>query len=233
MDFEFTEEQKMLREAVRSFAAKEIAPLVDEAEDTETFPVQLFPMMGDLDYLCLCYSPDYGAAGMGKIGDCIVTEEVAYHSVGIAAGTMVQAGIGTAAIDRYGSEEQKHRYLVPAIKGRKVAAFGLTEPNVGSDASAVETKAIRKNGTYILNGTKTFITNGSFSDFVTVVAYTDKSKGPKGGMSLFVVEAGTKGFNRSKLHKFCAYSSEVAELNFDDCAVPEENLVGEEGKGLY
>lgn len=232
MDFEFNEEQKMLKEAIHSFAEKEIAPLVDEAERNRTFPVQLFPKMGELGYLCLSYSPQYGAAGMGKVGECIAVEEVAYYSVGIAAGTMVQGGIGTAALVKRGTEAQKQKYLVPAIKGQKIAAFGLTEPNVGSDAAAIETVAAKKNGKYILNGTKIFITNGSFSDFVVVAAVTDKSKGARGGISLLVVEAGTPGFTRAKLHKFCACSGEVAELSFEDCAVPAENLVGEEGKGF-
>lgn len=232
MEFELNEEQKMLREAVHSFAQKEIAPLVDEAEKTGTFPLQLFPKMGDLGYLCLSYSPEYGAAGMGKMGECIAVEEVAYYAVGIAAGTMVQGGIGTKAINQHGSEEQKQKYLVPAIKGRKVASFGLTEPNAGSDAAAIQTSAIRKNDGYVINGTKIFITNGTFCDFVTLAAVTDKDKGSRGGISLFIIEAGTPGFSRSKLHKFCARSGEVAELTFEDCKVPQESLLGEEGKGF-
>ena len=232
MDFELSEEQKMFREAIHQFAEKEIAPLVEEAEKTATFPIQLFPKMGSLGYLCLSYSPEYGAAGMGKVGECIAVEEVAYYAVGIAAGTMVQGGIGTAAINLHGSEDQKQKYLVPAIKGQKIAAFGLTEPNAGSDAAAIETTATRKDGKYILNGTKTFITNGSICDFVVAAAVTDKSKGARGGISLFVVESGTAGFSRSKLHKFCARSGEIAELSFEDCAVPEENLIGEEGRGF-
>ena len=232
MNFELTEEQKMFQEAIRSFAEKEIAPLVDEAEKTSSFPVQLFPKMGTLGYLCVRYPTEYGGAGIGKIGDCIAVEEVAYHSVGIAAGIMVQSGIGTTAIYARGNEEQKQKYLVPAIRGHKIAAFGLTEPNAGSDAAAIETTATRKNGKYILNGTKIFITNGSFCDFVLVAAYTDKSKGARGGVSLLIADKDTPGFNRSRLHKFCARSGEVAELTFEDCAVPEENLVGEEGKGF-
>ncbi|MBM4452880.1 MAG: acyl-CoA dehydrogenase, partial [Chloroflexi bacterium] len=211
MEFEFNEEQKMLREAVHSFAQKEIAPLVDEAEKTGTFPLQLFPKMGDLGYLCLSYSPEYGAAGMGKMGECIAVEEVAYYAVGIAAGTMVQGGIGTKAIYQRGTEEQKQKFLVPAIKGRKVASFGLTEPNAGSDAAAIQTTATRKNDSYVINGTKIFITNGPFCDFVTLAAVTDKDKGSRGGISLFIVEAGTPGFSHTKLHKFCARSGEVAE----------------------
>jgi len=232
MDFDFSEEQRMFKEAIHSFAEKEISPLVDEAEKTATFPLQLFPQMGELGYLCVRYPAEYGGAGIGKIGDCISVEEVSYFSVGIAAGTMVQGGIGTSAIYARGSEDQKQKYLVPAITGQRIAAFGLTEPNAGSDAASIETIATKRNGKYVLNGTKMFITNGNICDFVVVAAYTDKSKGARGGVSLFVVEKGTPGFTRSKLHKFCARSGEIAELTFEDCAVPEENLIGEEGRGF-
>ncbi len=232
MDFELSEEQKMFKEAIHSFAEKEIAPLVEEAEKTATFPLQLFPMMGTLGYLCVRYPAEYGGAGIGKMGDCISVEEVAYFSVGICAGIMVQGGIATSAIYVRGSEDQKQKYLVPAIKGQKIAAFGLTEPNAGSDAAAIETTATKKDGNYILNGTKIFITNGNICDFVLAAAYTDKSKGARGGVSLFIVDKDTPGFNRSKLHKFCARSGETGELTFEDCAVPQENLIGEEGKGF-
>lgn len=232
MDFEFSEEQKMLREAIRDFAQKEIAPLVEEAEKTSTFPLQLFPKMGELGYLCPRYPPEYGGAGMGKIGDCISVEEISYVDVGIAAGIMVTGGIGTSAIYMHGSEAQKQKYLVPAIKGQKIAAFGLTEPNAGSDAAAIQTTAVKKNGKYVINGTKMFITNGNICDFVCVAAYTDKSKGAGKGVSLFIVEKDTPGFNRSKLHKFCSRPGETAELTFEDCAIPEENRIGEEGRGF-
>ncbi len=232
MDFDLTEEQKMLKGAIHSFAEKEIAPLVEEAEKTCVFPIKLFSHMGDLGYLCLSYSPEYGAAGMGKLGECIAVEEVAYYSVGFAAATMVQGGIGTAAIYKHGTEEQKQKFLAPAIKGRKIASFGLTEPNAGSDAASLQTTATKKDGKYYLNGTKIFITNGTICDFVVTAAYTDKSKGAKGGMSLFIVEKDTPGFTRSKLHKFCSRSSETAELIFEDCPVPAANMIGEEGKGF-
>ena len=232
MDFELSEEQKMFKEAIRGFAEKEIVPLVDEAEKTATFPIPLFAKMGALGYLCVRYPAKYGAAEMGKMGDCISVEEMAYFSVGICAGIMVQGGIATSAIYARGSEEQKQKYLVPAIKGRKIAAFGLTEPNAGSDAAAIQTTATKKDGKYVLNGTKIFITNGNICDFVLAAAYTDKSKGARGGVSLFIVDKGTPGFNRAKLHKICARSGETGELTFEDCAVPEANLIGEEGKGF-
>ncbi len=231
MDFELTEAQKMFRDAIRDFAQREVAPLVEEAEKTASFPVHLFPKMGELGYLCARYPEEYGGSGLGKIGDCICVEEIAYHSVGIAAGIMVQSGIGTGAIYNRGTEEQKQKFLVPAIKGRKIAAFGLTEPNAGSDAASIQTTAVRKNGKYVLNGTKMFITNGTFCDYVVTAAVTDKTKGTR-GISLFIVEKDSPGFSRSKIHKFCARSSEVAELIFEDCTIPAENLIGEEGNGF-
>lgn len=232
MDFEFAEEQKMFRKVMRDFAEKEIAPLVDEAEKTETFPIKLFPQMGELGYLCPRYPSEYGGAGMGKTGDCIGVEEISYFAVGIAAGIMIQGGLGTSAIYAHGNEAQKQEYLIPAIKGQKIVAFGLTEPNAGSDAASIETTAVKKQGQYILNGAKIFITNGTFCDFVTVATYTDKSKGTRGGMSLFIVDKDTPGFSRSKLHKFCSRSAETAQLFFEDCPVPEEKRIGEEGQGF-
>lgn len=231
MDFELTEAQKMFQEAIKEFAQKEVAPLVDQAEKTSSFPVQLFPKMGQLGYLCARYPEQYGGSGLGKIGDCICVEEIAYHSVGIAAGIMVQSGIGTGAIYNRGTEEQKQKFLVPAIKGQKIAAFGLTEPNAGSDAASIQTTAVRKNGKYVLNGTKMFITNGTFCDYVVTAAVTDKTKGTR-GISLFIVEKDSPGFSRSKISKFCARSGEVAELVFEDCTIPAENIIGEEGNGF-
>lgn len=231
MNFELTEAQKMFREAIKDFAQREIAPLVEEAEKNASFPLHLFPKMGELGYLCARYPEKYGGSGLGKIGDCICVEEVAYHSVGIAAGVMVQSGIGTGAIYNRGTEEQKQKFLVPAIKGQKIAAFGLTEPNAGSDAASIQTTAVRKNGKYVLNGTKMFITNGTFCDYVVTAAVTDKTKGTR-GISLFIVEKDAPGFSRSKISKFCARSSEVAELIFEDCVIPAENIIGEEGNGF-
>ncbi len=231
MDFELTEAQKMFQEAIREFAQKEVAPLVDQAEKTSSFPLQLFPKMGELGYLCARYPEKYGGSGLGKIGDCICVEEIAYHSVGVAAGIMVQSGIGTGAIYNRGTEEQKQKFLVPAIKGQKIAAFGLTEPNAGSDAASIQTTAVKKNGKWVLNGTKMFITNGTFCDYVVTAAVTDKTKGTR-GISLFIVEKDSPGFSRSKIHKFCARSGEVAELVFEDCTIPAENIIGEEGNGF-
>ncbi len=233
MNFEFSEEHKMLRETIRDFADKEITPLVDEAETKEQFPVQLFPKMGELGYLCLSYPAKYGAAEMGLIGECIAIEELARISAGIAGGLMVQSGLATEAILAHGTEEQKQKYLVPAIKGQKIAIFGLTEPNAGSDAAAIQTTAIKKSDKYVINGSKIFMTNGSIGDFVVTAAYTDKSLGASKGVSLIIVEKDTPGFTRTKLDKFCSRSSDTGELFFEDCVVPAENLIGEEGSGFH
>lgn len=233
MDFELTEEHKMFRDAIRNFAEKEIAPLVDEAEEKESFPKQLFPQMGALGYLCVRYPAQYGGAGMDKIAECIYVEELSRVCAGISAALMVHAGIGTSAILDHGSEEQKQKYLVPAIKGLKVSAFGLTEPDAGSDAASIKTTAVRQGDHYVVNGSKIFITNGPFADFVLLAAYTDRSKGPRGGVSVIIVEKGTPGFSVArKLKKAGCHTSETAELAFEDCHVPVTNLIGEEGKGF-
>src|SRR4030042_7030195 len=154
MDFEFSEEQKMFREAIRNFARTEIAPLVDEAEKNETFPVQLFPRMGDLGYMCISFPVKYGGAGMGKTEECIEWEEISQVSPAICGNFLVQSGLATSAIMDHGNEALKQKYLVPAIKGRKISAFGLTEPNAGSDVASIETTARKEANKYIINGSK-------------------------------------------------------------------------------
>ncbi len=233
MEFEFSEEHKMLVEAIRDFVSKEIAPLVDEAEEKEEFPIELFPKMGELGYLCLGYPAKYGAGEMGMIGECIMIEELARVNVGIAGSIMTQGGIATHALFAHGTEEQKQKYLVPAIRGDKIGAFALTEPNAGSDTAIMETTAVRRDGKYIINGNKIYITNSPICDYLLVAVYTDKSLGTKGGVSMIVVEKDTPGFSCTKMKKFCIRSSSTGELNFQDCTVPVENLIGEEGRGFH
>lgn len=232
MDFEFSEEHKMLREAIKDFVQKEIVPIVDEAEEREEFPVKLFAQMGELGYHCLSYPAEYGAGDMGLIGECIAIEEVAKAAGGIAGALMVQSGIGTEAILAHGTEEQKKKYLIPAIKGQKIAAYGLTEPEAGSDVAAIQTTAVKQGDKYIINGSKIFITNGPICDYIIVAAYTDKSLGANGGISLILVEKGTPGFTSNKMDKFGFRSATTGELYFDNCTVSVANLVGEEGKGF-
>lgn len=233
MDFELSEEHVTFRERIRDFAEKEIAPLVEEAEETETYPVSVLRRMGDLGFLCVNYPKEYGGAGADKITECICVEEVCRVSSGVGAGVVVQGGVGTSSILQHGTEEQKKRYLMPAIKGRKIAAFALTEPNAGSDAASIETHAVRDGNTYILNGTKSFTTNAPIADFVLVAAYTDLSKRGE-GISLFIVEDGMPGFSKGrKLEKMGNLCAETGEPVLVDCRVPRNNLLGEEEGGGF
>jgi len=231
MDFEFSEEQKMFREAMRNFAQTEVAPRVDEAEESETCPVELFSKLGELGYLCPGYPSEYGGGGLGEIGTCIMIEELAKICSGICSGLMVQSGLATYAILTHGTEEQKQKFLTPAIKGEKVAAYGLTEPNAGSDAAAIETTAKKDGNYYSINGSKIYITNGQTCDFVTLAASTDRSKGSR-GVSTILLEADTPGFTREKMKKLGHHSAATGQLYFDDCHVPVKNLIGEEGRGF-
>ncbi len=232
MDFEFNEEQKMFREAFRGFVQKEISPLVEEYEKKEKFPKQILKKMADLGYLGVDYPEEYGGAGMGMMGGSICVEEIARVCVGISSAIIIDTENSIMSIYHHGSDYLKQKYMVPVIKGEKLGAFGLTEPNAGSDVAGIQTKAVRDGDNYIINGAKTWITNAPVCDFLLVAAYTDKSKGARGGISLFVMEPDTPGYSCRSLEKVCFHSSETGELAFEDCKVPKENLIGEEGKGF-
>jgi len=233
MFYELSDEQKAFQKRVREIYEREVSPLVEEYERKETFPVQLFPILGKEHLLCLRCPKKYGGPGLDKISECITVEEMNRICVGIAAGVMVHGGLATDPILHYGSEELKRKYLSPAVRGEKIGAFALTEPDAGSDASGIRTTAQKQGERYRINGSKTFITNGTICDFVTVAAYTDPSK--RGiGINLFVVERGDPGFSvTKKLRKLGNHSSDTAELAFDDCEIPKERMLGEkEGGGL-
>ena len=223
----------MFRDAIREFARKEIAPLIEEAEEKNCFPKHLFKLMGSQGFLCPRYPLEMGGGGGDKVTECILVEELNYVNAGIAASLMAQSGLATQPIYNYGSEEQKQRFLLPAIRGDKVGAFGLTEPNAGSDAASIKTRAVKDGDSYVINGTKIFITNGPFCDYVVLAAYTDPSKRGE-GISLFIVEKETPGFVVSrKLDKVGNRSIETGELVFEDCRVPAANLIGgKEGGGF-
>lgn len=233
MLYELNEEQRAFQKRVRTIYEREVSPLVDEYERKETFPVQLYPILGKEHLLCLRCPKEYGGPGLDKVSECIAVEELNRICVGIGAGIMVHGGLATDPILHYGSEKLKQNYLSPAVRGEKIGAFALTEPNAGSDAAGIQTTAQRQDGGYRLNGLKTFITNGTICDFVTVAAYTDPSKRGM-GINLFVVERSDPGFSVvKKLKKLGNHSSDTAELAFDDCYVPKERMLGEgEGGGL-
>ncbi len=229
MDFLLNEEQRIFQEYFRRFCEKEVAPLVEEAEETETFPLPLFSKMAGLGYLCPRYPEEYGSADIDKLTEVIMREEFSRVCQGIASSWSAHSHLGTYPIFKWGSEEQKQHYLVPAIRGEKLAAFGLTEPGAGSDIKSMGTTAVRDGKHYIINGSKTFITNGTFCNFVVLVAYTDRSKGYR-GISMFIVDKGTEGFSVSrKLKKEGIRSSETAELSFEDCRVHQDQRIGKEG----
>ena len=233
MDFELTEENRIFQNAIRDFAQKEVAPLVDEAEETNVFPKQLFRKMAAQGFLCPRYPAEIGGGGGDKITECIMVEELNRVNAGIAASLMAQSGLATQPIYNYGSDEQKKEILIPAIKGEKIGAFGLTEPNSGSDAASIKTRAVRDAESYIINGTKIFITNGPICDYVIVAAYTDPTK--RGvGINLFIIEKGTPGFSVSrKLDKVGNRSIETGELVFGDCRVPANKMIGEKEGGGF
>jgi len=226
MDFDLSEEQRIFQRAIRDFAEKEIAPLVEKAEEEERFPVELFLRMGRLGYLGIRYPELYGGSGADKISECIWAEELFRVCRGIATSLFAHSHLGTFPLFALGTEEQKARFLVPAVRGEKIAAFALTEPNAGSDIQSIESRATKSGNAYVLRGSKMFVTNGTFADYVLAAAYTDRRKGFE-GISLFVVERGTTGFQVSrKLKKEGSRSSETAELSFADCVIPTENLLG-------
>lgn len=233
MDFDLSEENRIFQDAIRDFIKREVAPLVDEAEETGTFPRHLFRRMGEHGFLCPRYPLELGGGGGDKISECIMVEELNRVCPGIAAALMAQSGLATQPIYRFGSQEQKEKFLIPAIQGEKIGAFGLTEPDVGSDAASIKTRAVRDGDDYVINGTKMFITNGPICDYVIVAAYTDPSK--RGvGINLFIVERGTPGFTVArKLDKVGNRSAETAELVFEDCRVPVKNRIGEKEGGGF
>jgi butyryl-CoA dehydrogenase len=233
MFYELNDEQKAFRKKVREIYEREVSPLVEEYERKEAFPVQLFRTLGAEHLLCLRCPKKYGGPGLDKISECITVEELNRICVGIGASIMVQGGLATDPILHFGSEDLKGKYLTPAVRGEKIGAFALTEPNAGSDASGIRTTAVKQEKGYRLNGPKTFITNGTICDFATVAAYTDPSKRGR-GINLFVVEREDPGFSViKKLRKLGNHSADTAELAFDDCYIPKERMLGkQEGGGL-
>lgn len=231
MEFSYTEEQKMFRDSFKAFATKEIAPIAQQYDEQEEFPYHLFKKLGELGDLGLMLPEEYGGGGGDAIMVLIMLEETSYASPAIAVGIYVHVGLAMIAINSFGTQEQKQRYLVPGIKGEKIAAFGFAEPNGGSDPGSMTTRAKKTaDGHYTVNGTKMFISNGSFADFVVVTAITDPAKGMK-GLSLFIVDKGTPGFSVSKkIRTMGMRANDTTELVFEDCRVPTSALLGQENE---
>jgi len=232
MNFELTEEQRMIRRMVRDFAEKEIAPRAEEIDATDCFPDDLFRRMGELGILGLPFSEEYGGSGGNYTSLVIALEEVARVSGSMAITLDAHTSLCCEPIYLFGTEEQKRKYLAPLACGEKIGAFGLTEPQAGSDAGATRTRAVRKGDEWVINGQKNFITNGSVADTVVITAKTDPEKGTR-GISSFIVEKGTPGFQIGRDEtKMGLKGSVTSELFFEDCHIPAENLLGKENEGF-
>ncbi len=232
MDFQPTEEHRMIRRMVREFAEKEIAPRAAEIDATDQFPDDLFRRMGELGIIGLPFPEEYGGSGFGYTSLVIALEEIARVSGALAITLDAQTSLFCEPIYLFGTEEQKRKYLVPAARGEKIGAFGLTEPEAGSDAGATRTRAVRDGDEWVINGQKVFITNGSIADYVVITAKTDPDKGTR-GISAFIVEKGTPGFTPGRNEeKMGLRGSVTSELFFENCRVPAENLLGRENEGF-
>jgi alkylation response protein AidB-like acyl-CoA dehydrogenase len=232
MDFNFTDEQKMLREMVRKFVDNELKPIAEKIDEEEKIPRELIDKMAELGFLGISFPVEYGGAGMGEMGYCIMQEEIGRGCASTATFIGAHQSIGASGIHMFGTEEQKKKYLVPLAEGKKIGAYALTEPNAGSDAFATETVAEEKDDHFLLNGRKIFITNGSFADVFTVFAKTT-GEGNDGKVSTFIVEKEFPGFSVGKIEKKMGIKgSETAELVFEDVKVPKENLLGRKGRGV-
>src|SRR5215204_1847160 len=231
--FIFTEEHDQLRESIRAFVTRELAPHAAEWEET-TFPDSVFRRMGELGLLGLSYPEEYGCQGGDYPCNLVLAEEMVHaNSGGLAMGVAVHTDMATPPVHLFGTEEQKQSYLVPSIRGEKIACLGITEPDAGSDVAGIKTRAVRDGDEWVINGSKTYITNGHRADYIVLVTKTDPDAGYD-GFTLFLVDMDLPGVIREKkLEKLGMHASDTALLAFQDVRVPDEALLGEEGKGFY
>ncbi|MGH2739531.1 MAG: acyl-CoA dehydrogenase family protein [Actinomycetota bacterium] len=255
----FTEEHEIQRKGVREFIERRLLPNVEEWERERDFPVRdVFAEVGEMGLFGAKYEETYGGTGPDLVADAVINEElVRCASGGVAAALGSQKDLGPYYVYRFGTEEQRRRWLVPAIAGEAIGALAVTEPGAGSDVAGIQTRAVRDGDEWVLNGSKTFITNGSIADFTVVAARTDSDVGGPGGgarpggdragkesertpqserhegVTLFVVERETSGFETSRVHTLGWRTSHTGELVFQDCRIPASNLLGEEGLGFY
>ncbi len=231
-DFDLGSEIEMLRDSVRSFAAAEIAPLAAEIDRTDAFPRQLWPKMGRLGLHGITVEEEFGGAGMGYVAHVVAMEEVSRGSASVGLSYGAHSNLCVNQIRRNGSAAQKRKYLPKLISGEHVGALAMSETGAGSDVVAMTTRAEKQGGRYVLNGSKMWITNGTDADTLEVYAKTDPAAGPR-GITAFLVEKGMKGFRvAQKLDKLGMRGSPTAELVFDDCAVPAENVLGQPNEGV-
>lgn len=232
MIFELTREQQYVRQMMREFAETEVKPIAAEIDETERFPIENVEKMAKLGVMGIPISTEFSGAGGDNVSYAIAVEELSRVCGSTGVILSAHMSLCTAVINQFGTPAQKEKYLHDLASGRKIGAFGLTEPNAGTDAAGQQTTAVEDGDNYILNGQKIFITNGGAADTFIVFAMTDRSKGVK-GITAFIVEKGFKGFSIGKVEdKMGIRASSTTELVFEDCVVPKENLLGKVGKGF-
>lgn len=232
MNFSLTKEQEMIRKVMNDFAEKEVKPIAAEIDETERFPKETVEKMVKAEMMGIPFPKEYGGAGGDDLAYAIAVEELSKKCATTGVILSAHTSLGAWPIYKFGTEEQKQKYLKPLAEGKKLGAFGLTEPNAGTDAAGQQTTAVLEGDHYILNGSKVFITNGGQADIYIVMAMTDKSKGTR-GISAFIVEADYEGFKIGKKEdKLGIRASATTELIFENVKVPKENLLGAEGKGF-
>jgi len=232
VDFTFTDEQKHLRKSVREFAEGEIGPHVMEWDEISHFPTEILPKLAEMGLMGVIFPEHHGGAGLGYIEYAIVIEELARVDGSVGLFVAAHNSLCSNHIYKFGSEEQKKKYLEPLAQGKKLGAWSLTEPEAGSDAGGTRTTAVRDGKGWLLNGSKTFTTNGTYADICVAMAVTDKSKDSH-GISAFILEKGIPGFRPGKKeNKLGMRASDTSEVIFTDCRIPAENLLGPEGEGF-
>jgi len=231
MDFLLNDEQKMLKESIKKFAQKEIQPLVKEGDQKAEWPEGLTKKLGEMGLLGIIIPPEYSGAGYSNLDYVIILEELSKVDPSVGLVVAAHNSLSANHINIFGNQEQKKKYLTRLALGKTLGAWGLTEAGAGSDAAALKTQAVKKGDTWVLNGSKLFITNGSIAEILVIMAMTDPEKGRK-GISAFILEKGTEGFTVGKKEeKLGIRAADTAELIFEDVILPAENLIGEEGKG--
>lgn len=231
MHYFLTPEQKMIQDLARKVAQEKVLPVRAELDEKEEFPWDLMKVCAEAGLFGVSIDEEYGGFGGGVLENCLAVEELSRVCLGVAT-SYAASGLGAHPIMLYGSEEQKKKYLPDIAKGKRLAAFGITEADAGSDAGSIRTTAVRKGEGYVLNGTKQWITNGGEAEIYTIIAITDRAKGPRGA-SAFIVEKGTPGFDFGKKEKKMGIrASATRELVFRDCFVPKEKVIAKEGMGF-
>ena len=229
---ELNENQIIIRDTIREFAEKSICPVIMEYDESQEFPFEIIKHLGELGFLGILVPEEYGGAGLGYIEFAIIIEELARVDPSIALSVAAHNGLGTNHLYQFGNDDQRRKYLPDLTSGKKIAAWGLTESVSGSDAAGLRSIAEKKDGYYLLNGSKTFTTHGTVGEVAVIMAITDKTKGKK-GISAFILKKGMEGFIVGKKEKKLGMrASDTTQLTFDNCKIPLENLLGQEGEGF-